>query len=78
MRVVTVRQSIQFAIDNRVFHECRTSFFATLSFGWVDRFLGLFCMNLQETHSKVDRQTDMFELYRAVFCIWQTKSIDAQ
>ena len=52
--------------------------FATLSFGGIERFLGLFSINPWKLTRKVDRRKDTLEFSRADFSTLQTKSIDGQ
>jgi len=52
--------------------------FATRSFGGIDSFLGLLCMNPWKLTRKVDRRKDTLEFSRADFSTLQTKSIDGQ
>jgi len=61
--------AISFALLNEV---------AALRFGGIERFLGLFCINLWKVSRKVDERTDTLEFSRAVFSTLQTKSIHGQ
>jgi len=67
-------------VDDRVFPRCWTSLqhFATLSFGGIESFLGLFCMNPWKLTRKIDRRKDALEFARADLSTVQTKSIDGQ
>ena len=49
-----------------------------LDFSGINRFIGIFLMNLQETRSKVYRRKDTLGLSKADFGILQTQLIDGR